>query len=133
MAIVASEARRQFLANEGVLDGMGHVSVRDPQRADLFFLARSIAPAQVTAADILAYDLDANPIDARGRASYRERFIYSEVYRLRPDVRAVVHCHTPSLIPFADSDVPLRAIGSWRFAVQAAGSVLMLVLSACAW
>lgn len=103
-------AANRILAAENVLDGMGHVSVRDPQHADRFFLARSIAPAQVTADDIMAYDLDANAIDARGRASYRERFIHSEIYRARADVNAVVHCHTPSLIPFADTDVPLRAM-----------------------
>ena len=50
------------------------------------------------------------PIDAGGRASYRERFIHSEIYRARPDVMSVVHCHTPSLLPFADSDVPMRAM-----------------------
>jgi HCOMODA/2-hydroxy-3-carboxy-muconic semialdehyde decarboxylase len=89
---------------------MGHISVRDPERADRFLLARSIAPEQVTAADVLVHDLDGAPIDARGRAPYRERFIHSEIYRARADVKAIVHCHTPSLIPFADSDVPLRAM-----------------------
>jgi HCOMODA/2-hydroxy-3-carboxy-muconic semialdehyde decarboxylase len=49
-------------------------------------------------------------VDPRGRTSYLERFIHSEIYRARPDVMAIVHCHTPSLIPFADSDVPLRAM-----------------------
>jgi HCOMODA/2-hydroxy-3-carboxy-muconic semialdehyde decarboxylase len=103
-------AGNRILANEGILDGMGHVSVRVPGRADRFLLARSMAPALVTAADILEYDLHADPVDARGRASYRERFIHSEIYRARPDVMSVVHCHTPSVIPFADSDVPMRAM-----------------------
>jgi len=100
----------RILAKQGVLDGMGHISVRHPSRPDHFLLARSVAPALVTADDILEYDLNADPIDARGRASYRERFIHSEIYRVRPDVTSVVHCHTPSLLPFADSDVPLRAM-----------------------
>jgi HCOMODA/2-hydroxy-3-carboxy-muconic semialdehyde decarboxylase len=69
-----------------------------------------MAPELVTTADILEYDLDGNAVDARDRTSYLERFIHSEIYRARPDVRAVVHCHTASLIPFADSDVPLRAM-----------------------
>jgi ribulose-5-phosphate 4-epimerase/fuculose-1-phosphate aldolase len=103
-------AANRILVKQGVLDGMGHVSVRHPQRPDRFLLARSIAPAQVTAADVLEYDLDSNAVDARGRASYRERFIHGEIYRLRPDVQAIVHCHTPSLIPFAATDVPLRAM-----------------------
>ena len=100
----------RVLSMEGVLDAMGHISVRSTARPDRFLLARSMAPELVTATDILEYDLDGNAIDARDRASYLERFIHSEIYRARPDVRAVVHCHTASLIPFADSDVPLRAM-----------------------
>jgi len=100
----------RILAKQGVLDGMGHISARHPSRRDHFLLARSVAPALVTADDILEYDLSAEPVDARGRTSYRERFIHSEIYRARPDVTSVVHCHTPSLLPFADSDVPLRAM-----------------------
>jgi HCOMODA/2-hydroxy-3-carboxy-muconic semialdehyde decarboxylase len=100
----------RVLAREAVLDGMGHVSVRHPGRADHFLLARSMAPELVTRADIMEYDLEAQPAEASGRPSYLERFIHSEIYRARPDVNAVVHCHTPSLIPFADSDVPLRAM-----------------------
>jgi len=103
-------AGNRILARQGVLDGMGHLSVRHPSRPDRFLLARSVAPVLVTTDDILEYDLNADPIDARGRASYRERFIHSEIYRARPDVTSVVHCHTPSLLPFADSDVPLRAM-----------------------
>jgi HCOMODA/2-hydroxy-3-carboxy-muconic semialdehyde decarboxylase len=103
-------AGNRILAKEGILDGMGHVSVRHPRRADRFLLARSMAPALVAADDILEYDLKADPVDARGRASYKERFIHSEIYRARPDVMSVVHCHTPSVIPFADSDVPMRAM-----------------------
>lgn len=96
------------LAHEGILDGFGHVSVRDPRNADRYLLARSIAPELVSADDILEYDLDSRAVDPRGRTSYLERFIHGEIYRARRDVRAVVHCHTPSLIPFADSTVPLR-------------------------
>jgi len=103
-------AGNRILAMEGVLDAMGHISVRHSARPERFLLARSMAPELVTAADILEYDLDGNAVDARDRTSYLERFIHSEIYRARPDVRAVVHCHTASLIPFADSDVPLRAM-----------------------
>jgi HCOMODA/2-hydroxy-3-carboxy-muconic semialdehyde decarboxylase len=103
-------AANRILAMEGVLDGMGHVSVRKPGDAGRFLLARSMAPELVTAADILEYGADGEAIEARGRESYRERFIHSEIYRARPDVQAIVHCHTPSLVPFAASDVPLRAM-----------------------
>ena len=103
-------AGNRILAMEGVLDGMGHISARHPSSLDRFLLARSIAPELVTAADILEYGANGEPIDARGQSSYLERFIHSEIYRVRSDVRAIVHCHTPSLIPFAASDVPLRAM-----------------------
>jgi HCOMODA/2-hydroxy-3-carboxy-muconic semialdehyde decarboxylase len=103
-------AANRILAIEGVLDGMGHVSVRHPARPDRFLLARSVAPALAVAADVMEFDLEGAPVDARGRTPYQERFIHSEIYRARPDVVAVVHSHTPSLIPFAASDVPLRAM-----------------------
>jgi HCOMODA/2-hydroxy-3-carboxy-muconic semialdehyde decarboxylase len=103
-------AANRILAMENVLDAMGHVSVRHPARPDRFLLARSMPPELVTANDILVLDFDGNPVDAGGRASYLERFIHSEIYKARPDVNAIVHCHTPSLIPFANSDIPLRAM-----------------------
>lgn len=103
-------AANRILAQEGVVDAMGQVSVRHPRRPDRFLLARAIAPALVTTGDIMEYDLEARPIDARGRTSYQERFIHSEIYRARPDVKAVVHAHTPSLVPFSISRVPLRPV-----------------------
>src|SRR5262245_13087828 len=101
-------AANRILADQNIVDGYGHVSARDPRHASRYLLARSVAPELVTAADIMEYDLDSAPQDARGRSSYMERFIHGEIYRARPDVMAVVHCHAPSLIPFADSSVPMR-------------------------
>jgi HCOMODA/2-hydroxy-3-carboxy-muconic semialdehyde decarboxylase len=37
-----------------------------------------------------------------------ERFIHGEIYKARPDVKAVVHCHCLDVIPFAAANVPLR-------------------------
>ena len=98
----------RIIAVEGVVDAWGHVSVRHQRRADRFFLGRSVAPALMTAADILEYDLDSQPIDARGRSSVLERFIHSEIYRARADVQAIVHGHAPALMPFANTPTPLR-------------------------
>lgn len=97
-----------ILANESVLDGYGHISARHPWNKNRFLLSRSLAPESVTAADILEHDLDGAPVDAKGRTPYKERFIHSAIYRARSDVNAVVHCHTPSLIPFGVTDVRLR-------------------------
>ena len=101
-------AANHILATEGIVDGYGHVSVRSPRNKERFYLSRSLAPESVSAADILEYGLDGEPIDPKGKTSYKERFIHSEIYRVRPDVNAVVHCHAPSLIPFGVTKVPLR-------------------------
>ena len=95
---------------EGVVDGFGHVSVRDEKDPERFLLARSIAPAGVTASDIMAFGLDGEPLDARGRKPYLERYIHSEIYRARPDVSAVVHSHSPSLIPFGVTGTQLKPL-----------------------
>jgi ribulose-5-phosphate 4-epimerase/fuculose-1-phosphate aldolase len=100
----------RILAHYGVLDGFGHVSARHPERPDRFLLSRSLAPELVTAADIMTYDLDSNAVDGDSRRPYLERFIHGEIYRTRADVQAVVHSHSPSVIPFAASTVKLRPI-----------------------
>jgi HCOMODA/2-hydroxy-3-carboxy-muconic semialdehyde decarboxylase len=103
-------AAYRILAAHGVIDAYGHVSLRserDPQR---YYLARSIAPELVTKEDLIEYDLDSNAIDARGRESVKERFIHGEIYRTRPEVMAVVHNHSPSVVPFSVTGVPMRAL-----------------------
>ena len=73
-------------------------------------MAKSIAPALVTPDDIIEYDLDSNPVNANGRGSFLERFIHGEIYKARPDVNAVVHSHSPSVIPFGHVNQPMRAM-----------------------
>jgi ribulose-5-phosphate 4-epimerase/fuculose-1-phosphate aldolase len=98
----------RVLADFGVLDGFGHVSARHPANPNRFLMSRSLAPALVTANDIMEFDLDGNAVDARGRSLFLERFIHSEIYKARPDVMGVVHAHSPGVIPFSVSQVPLR-------------------------
>jgi ribulose-5-phosphate 4-epimerase/fuculose-1-phosphate aldolase len=98
----------RILADFGVLDGFGHVSARHPTNPDRFLMSRSLAPALVTADDIMEFDLDGNAVDAGGRSVFLERFIHGEIYKARPDVMSVVHAHSPGVIPFTVSPVPLR-------------------------
>jgi ribulose-5-phosphate 4-epimerase/fuculose-1-phosphate aldolase len=100
----------RVLADFGVLDGFGHVSARHPANPNRFLMSRSLAPALVTANDIMEFDLDGNAVDARGRSLFLERFIHSEIYRARPDVMSVVHTHSSGVIPYTISQVPLRAV-----------------------
>jgi HCOMODA/2-hydroxy-3-carboxy-muconic semialdehyde decarboxylase len=103
-------AASHILAEQGVLDAFGHVSVRHPNNPERYLMSRSVAPALMTADDVIEYDLDSNPVNANGRASFIERFIHGEIYKLRPDVNAIVHSHSPTVIPFSVSQVPLRAM-----------------------
>ena len=103
-------AASRILAAQGVVDGFGHVSMRHPSAPSRYFMARSIAPALVTPADIIEYDLDSNPCNANGRNSFLERFIHGEIYKARPDVMSVVHSHSPSVIPFGLVGVPMQAM-----------------------
>jgi HCOMODA/2-hydroxy-3-carboxy-muconic semialdehyde decarboxylase len=103
-------AANRILAQQGILDGYGHVSVRDDATANRYLLSRSLAPALVTATDVQYYDLDSNPLDPAAQPSFIERFIHGEIYRARPDVRAVVHSHAPSLIPFGVTGIPLKPL-----------------------
>ena len=103
-------AAYRILAEHRVIDAYGHVSMRSPHDPRRYLLARSLAPEVVQVEDILEYDLDSNPVDPRGRESVRERFIHGEVYKARPEVMAVVHNHSPSVIPFSVTGVPMRPI-----------------------
>jgi HCOMODA/2-hydroxy-3-carboxy-muconic semialdehyde decarboxylase len=89
------------LAEEGVIDAYGHVSVRSERDPGRYLMARQLAPELVTDDDILEFDLDSKPIDPRDRKFYNERYIHGEIYKARPDVMAVVHNHAPAVVPFS--------------------------------
>ena len=107
-------AAYRILAAHGVIDAYGHVSLRSPRNPQRYFLARSLAPELVEEKDLIEYDLDSNALDAEadksGRESVNERFIHGEIYRARPEVKCVVHNHSPSVIPFSVTGVPMRAL-----------------------
>ncbi len=100
----------RILVHEGVLDAFGHVSVRHPSQPDRFFLACSMAPELVTEHDILEYDLTGQPVIPTDRALYSERVIHSVLYRMRPDVYAICHHHSPAIMPFCLTDMKLGVV-----------------------
>lgn len=102
-------AASRILADQGVFDAAGHVSMRHPNRADRFLMSRSLAPMLVTPDDLLELTLEGDTCDGGGRRPFLERFLHAEIYRARPDVMAVAHGHSPSIIPFSLVDTPLLA------------------------
>ena len=103
-------AANRILAQEGIVDAYGHVSIRHPSNPNRYLMSRSLAPTLVTASDIMEYDLDSNPVDPKGRTSVLERFIHGEVYKARADVKTVIHSHSPTVVPFSVTQVPLRPV-----------------------
>jgi ribulose-5-phosphate 4-epimerase/fuculose-1-phosphate aldolase len=100
-------AANRILANEGVVDAFGHVSVRDPRNRERYVMSQSRSPELVELGDLMEFEQDGRPVDARGRRPYGERMIHGAVYEARPDVNAVIHHHAYSVIPYSVTDTPL--------------------------
>ena len=103
-------AANRILSHEGVIDALGHVSCRHPERPAHFLMSRARAPALVIADDLLEFDGEGTPVDPQDRRPYVERFIHAAVYAARADISAVVHDHSAEIIPFGVSAVPLRPV-----------------------
>jgi len=100
----------RILSMEGIFDIYGHVSIRNPENPKTFFIARAIAPEQVTKKDILEVDFEGNVVTQTTMKPYQERIIHASIYKVRPDVNSVIHSHPEPIIAFSVSDVPLRPI-----------------------
>ncbi|HXP29745.1 MAG TPA: class II aldolase/adducin family protein [Stellaceae bacterium] len=99
----------KILYDQKIVDGLGHISVRHDKDPTKYLMSRMRAPALVEADDIITYDLDSNQL-TDNRKSYNERYIHGEIYKARPDVVSIVHCHTRALIPFCVTKAPLQPI-----------------------
>jgi ribulose-5-phosphate 4-epimerase/fuculose-1-phosphate aldolase len=103
-------AANRILADQGILDAFGHVSIRHPGNPGRYLMSRWLAPALVTADDIVEYDLESNALTHPGVQLYSERYIHSEIYKVRPDVHAIVHSHSPTVVPFSVTRATFRPI-----------------------
>lgn len=129
----------RILYHKNIVDGLGHISVRHDKDPGLYIMAAEKAPGLVTRDDLAIYDLDSIAQTLKERRPYNERFIHGEIYRARPDVHSIIHCHTPSLVTFCVCQVPLRPLyhmsgflgrGVSRFEIrEVAGMTDMLVSS----
>jgi HCOMODA/2-hydroxy-3-carboxy-muconic semialdehyde decarboxylase len=97
----------RILSNEGVVDAYGHISVRNPEAPDRFFLSHSLAPEFVDFQDLIEFGLDAQPVGTETRPLYSERFIHAAILAARPEVMAVVHAHAEDVLPFGITTQPL--------------------------
>lgn len=93
-----------ILASEelGILAALGNVSVRNPSNPNSYFIAPKVAAGAVTAGDVIERDITKGEADTYGLS------IHDEIYKARPDVKAVLYARTPEIVAFSGS-VPLRA------------------------
>ncbi len=100
----------RILYDQGVVDGLGHISARHPTAPNKFLLSCNRAPGLVRKQDIVCYDLDGREVNETKERPYLERFIHGEIYRVRNDVMAVVHSHSPNVIPFGITRATLKPV-----------------------
>lgn len=93
-----------------MVDAYGHVSIRNPEAPERFFLAHSKSPALVEADDIVEHTLDGQAAKPEKRPLYLERFIHAAIYEARPEVMAVVHAHAEDVLPFTITRPALRPV-----------------------
>ena len=98
----------RIVAHLKLVDSFGHVTIRNPENPQRFFMSRSRAPSLVTKDDILEFDLGSSPVDLRGFSPYKERFIHGALFKARPDVMAVCHNHAHELLPLAVTKTAMR-------------------------
>ena len=98
----------RILANEGIVDAWGHISVRNPDNPDTYFLSRSRSPGLVTMDDLIEFNLDNTPVKPTDTPLYIERPIHGMTFQARPDVQSVIHHHCPEVLPFAVTGSEMR-------------------------
>jgi ribulose-5-phosphate 4-epimerase/fuculose-1-phosphate aldolase len=108
-----AEARQELatanrvLANEGVLDAFGHISVRHPHNPDRYLISRYGAAELMMPSDILELTLDSKPVAPTSARLFSELVIHGCIYQARPDVNSVCHHHALSVLPFCITGVEL--------------------------
>ena len=97
----------RILTDRGIMDGLGHSSIRHPANPNHYLISRNQATGLVTPADIIELDLDSRPVNPNAR-TYQEVAIHAEIYKARPDVMAVIHHHAPGSLSFGMGKIPMQ-------------------------
>jgi HCOMODA/2-hydroxy-3-carboxy-muconic semialdehyde decarboxylase len=97
----------RILANEGIIDAFGHISVRHPSDPKRYLISRHRAAELVEPGDVLEFTLDSQPVQPTSLRLYSELVIHGEIYKARPDVNSVCHHHAMAVLPYCATGVPI--------------------------
>jgi len=98
----------RILDREGMMDELGHFSVRCPEKGGVFMNGK-VSPGQATEKDIVLLDLEGNKLEGALDA-VSESPLHLAVYQRRPDVMAVAHTHSPMILTLNIAGAPLRPV-----------------------
>lgn len=108
----------RMLERSDIIDYNGHCSIRLDDDRVLINIG-SCQRSSLTVDDICLIDLEANQLEGKGNAPL-ERHLHCGIYRVRPDVRAIVHAHpkwSTFLTMVGESYKPVYAQGSLVYPV----------------
>lgn len=99
-----------ILHYHGAVDAYGHVSIRHPEKSDIYIMSGYLAPALVESPnDLIEYHIsDGSPVSPHAKKGYQERFIHGEIFKRYPEVNCVVHSHAEEVLPYTINGVSLR-------------------------
>jgi L-fuculose-phosphate aldolase len=98
----------RMLEHAGIINHSGHSSARR-DAASFFVNTGGSVRSSLTADDIVAVDLDGRVLEGQG-APPLEYHIHAEIYRVRPDVQAVMHTHPQWSTFLTMTGVPYRKV-----------------------
>lgn len=88
----------------------GHVSVRVPgSEAHFLMKPHSVGLDEITPDNIVTFDLEGDLVAGTARP-HSERYIHSEIYRVRPDIHAVIHSHPTHAVAFSNTGQKMLAL-----------------------
>ncbi|MFH1489833.1 MAG: class II aldolase/adducin family protein, partial [Pseudomonadota bacterium] len=98
----------RILDTEGIMDELGHFSARTGKE-DHVLMNGKVSPGQATEEDMVLLDFDGKKIEGKIEPA-KEIPLHLSVYQRRPDVMAIAHTHSPTVVALSMAGVPLRAM-----------------------
>jgi L-ribulose-5-phosphate 4-epimerase len=115
----------RILAKLELVDYLGHVSARVPGTDMVLIRARGAeqgSQLNMTYQQVSLVDIDGKMIGGEMQVP-DETVLHTEVYRVRPDVQAVVHTHQPLATIFGDLEKPILPMQGIMAQVVAQGDI----------